>query len=248
MATIYPLSEGQFTIGHDKIFIPFNEATDVLNDRAVGSLHVEVQPFLVVTDSDVIVLDTGLGFRGKNGQLQIHENIAAHGYKLEDVTKVLMSHLHKDHAGCLIYTDDNGVVKTTFPSADYYIYRAEADYALQTGAPSYFTQDIEPLFATNQVKWLDGETGLIDGYIEFRHSGGHCPQHIVYLIDDGQDKIFFGGDEAPQLKQLKIKYIAKYDFDGKKAMNLRAQYTEEGTREGWQFLFYHDVKMPVAKL
>ncbi|HTM67534.1 MAG TPA: hypothetical protein VL093_14505, partial [Flavipsychrobacter sp.] len=89
---------------------------------------------------------------------------------------------------------------------------------------------------------------LIDNYIHYTHSGGHCPEHIVYLIDDGNDKVFFGGDEAPQLKQMKMKYIAKYDYDGKKAMNLRAQYAEQGKKEGWQFLFYHDVAKPVAKL
>jgi hypothetical protein len=70
----------------------------------------------------------------------------------------------------------------------------------------------------------------------------------VYLIDDHKDKIFFGGDIAPQLKQMKMRYIAKYDYDGKKAMALRKQYAEEGHREGWKFLFYHDVKTPVSIL
>ena len=152
MAKIFPLSEGQFTIGHDKEFVPFNEEQHVLTDRPKGSLLVEVQPFLVVTEKDVMVFDTGLGFKEANGQLQIHNNLAANGYRPEDVTKVLLSHLHKDHAGCLVYEDEQGVLKTTFPSADYYIYRPEADYALRTGAPSYFTKDIEPLLATTQVK------------------------------------------------------------------------------------------------
>lgn len=245
---IYPLSEGVFTVGHDKQFIPFNEAVDELHARSTGSLLVEVQPFLVVTDKDVIVLDTGLGFHNSDGVLQIHDNLREHGYEPGMVTKVLLSHLHKDHAGCLVFKESNGMVNTTFPNADYYIYRAEADFALRTGGASYHTEDIEPLLETPQVKWLDGEQGVIDGYIHFMHSGGHCPQHIVFLIDDGKDKIFYGGDEAPQLKQLKMKYVAKYDFDGKKAMTLREQYAEQGRREGWQFLFYHDVKIPVGKL
>jgi len=47
---------------------------------------------------------------------------------------------------------------------------------------------------------------------------------------------------------MKIKYVAKYDYDGKKAMELRQQYADKGREEGWQFLFYHDVKTPVAVL
>lgn len=235
-------------MGHDKQFIPFSLANDELTDRPTGSLLVEVQPFLVVTDKDVILLDTGLGFRNADGVLQIHDNLRKHGYEPAQVTKVLLSHLHKDHAGCLVFKDDNGLVNATFPNADYYIYTAEADFALTTGYPSYHPDEIEPLLGTSQVKWLDGETGLIDGHIKFMHSGGHCPQHIVYLIEDGNEKIFFGGDEAPQFKQLKMKYVAKYDFDGKKAMHLREQYAEQGRREGWKFLFYHDVKCPVSSL
>jgi glyoxylase-like metal-dependent hydrolase (beta-lactamase superfamily II) len=248
MAEIYPLSEGVFTVGHDKQFLPFDAAHDVLTDRSTGSLLVEVQPFLVVTGKDVIVFDTGLGFRNADGALQIHNNIRAHGYEPAMVTKVLLSHLHKDHAGCLVFKDDSGMVHSTFPNADYYIYRPEADFALKTGYPSYITEDIEPLLATGQVKWLDGAKGMIDGYIWFTHSGGHCPEHVVYLIDDGVSKVFFGGDEAPQLKQMQIKYVARYDFDGRKAMQLRAGYAETGKLEGWHFLFYHDVKCPVSKL
>ena len=248
MAVIYPLSEGEFTVGRDKQFIPFHLETDVLNDRTTGSLLVEVQPFLIITDKDVMVLDTGLGFNNKDGVLLIHDNIRECGYEPAAVTKVLLSHLHKDHAGCLVFTDEQGMVHTTFPNADYYIYRPEADYALEIGYPSYHPEDIEPLLSSSQVKWLDGESGTIDGYIHFMHSGGHCPQHIVYLIDDGKDKIFFGGDEAPQLKQMKLKYIAKYDYDGKKAMHLREQYAEQGKAGDWQFLFYHDIKSPIARL
>jgi len=247
MAKIFPLSEGVFTVGHDKAFVPFMLGSDVLHDRPTGSLLVEVQPFLVVTDKDVMVLDTGLGFRTTDGVLQIHDNLRQHGYEPGDVTKVLLSHLHKDHAGCLVYKD-NGLVKTTFPNAQYCIYRAEADYALEKGYPSYHPEDIEPLLATSQVRWLDGEEGTIDSYIHYTHTGGHCPQHVIYLINDGEDKIFFGGDEAPQLKQMKMKYVAKYDYDGKKALAIREKYASQGKQEGWQFLFYHDVKCPVAVL
>jgi glyoxylase-like metal-dependent hydrolase (beta-lactamase superfamily II) len=194
------------------------------------------------------VLDTGLGFSNANGEQQIHDNLRHVGYEPEQVTKVLMSHLHKDHAGGMIYKDASGIVKPTFPNAEYCIYRQEADFALSKGLPSFHPEDIEPLLSTGQVRWLDGEEGMIDGYIKFTHSGGHSPYHIVYLIEDGGDNIFFGGDEAPQLKQMKIKYVAKYDFDGKKAMQLREQYAEQGRAEGWEFLFYHDVKTPTAKL
>src|ERR1700730_13000311 len=95
---IIPLSEGAFTIDKSKLFVPFDTSSDNLQERPVGSLLVEVQPFVVVTPEDILLLDTGLGFE-KEGALQIHRNLLNAGIHPEDVTKVLMSHLHKDHAG-----------------------------------------------------------------------------------------------------------------------------------------------------
>jgi hypothetical protein len=66
----------------------------------------------------------------------------------------------------------------------------------------------------------------------------------VFWIKENNEIIFFGGDETPQLNQLKNRFVAKYDFDGKKAMELRQQWWQQGEQENWTFLFYHDVKNP----
>ena len=59
---IIPLSEGAFTVDKTKLFIPFDTDADDLQKRAAGSLLVEVQPFVIVTSKDILLLDTGLGF------------------------------------------------------------------------------------------------------------------------------------------------------------------------------------------
>lgn len=244
---VHPLSEGVFTIGHDKVFVPFDPEKDELNDRPTGSLLVEIQPFLIQKGGELIVLDTGLGF-DRNGTPQIHSNLRRLGFESGDVSKVLLSHLHKDHAGGLMNRMSGGASVPMFPDATYYIHRQEADYALAQGRPSYLPEEIEPLLQTDQVFWLDGEAGEIAPGISWQYSGGHAPWHIVWLLEEGAEKVFFGGDEAPQLRQLKHHYVAKYDYDGRKAMKLREQYAAQGRAEGWQFLFYHDVKTPLARL
>ncbi len=95
---IIPLSEGAFTIDKTKLFVPFEVGADDLQRRPAGSLLVEVQPFAVVTSDDVLLLDAGLGFE-KDGMLQVYRNLRNAGIEPSAVTKVLMSHLHKDHAG-----------------------------------------------------------------------------------------------------------------------------------------------------
>jgi glyoxylase-like metal-dependent hydrolase (beta-lactamase superfamily II) len=201
---------------------------------------VEVQPFCVVNDTDVILLDTGLGFNNPDGKAHLPENLAQHNIHPEDVTKILMSHLHKDHAG--------GLVVDMFPNAQIYIYHKEIMFAQQKGFPSYYVEELLPLLQCSRVVWLMEPQGIIDGYIHYQHTNGHSPEHVVYKIETEKGIIFYGGDEAPQYKQMKMKYVAKYDYDGKRAMELRAAWAEQGAQEHWTFLFYHDVKTPMAVL
>jgi hypothetical protein len=66
---ILPLSEGAFTIDKTKVFVPFDTEKEELNSRPPGSLLVEIQPFVIVTDKDVILLDTGLGYNDAAWQI-----------------------------------------------------------------------------------------------------------------------------------------------------------------------------------
>jgi glyoxylase-like metal-dependent hydrolase (beta-lactamase superfamily II) len=244
---IIPLSEGEFTIGYDKVFLPFNNATDKLEDRARGSLLVEVQPFCIITKSDILLLDTGLGYSNRDGVLQIHQNLLNAGINPLDITKVLLSHLHKDHSGGVSKEDKVlGQSFLAFPNATYYVSKAELAYGIAMGAPSFTPKEFEILTKINNVELLDNH-GEIDGYIKHWETGGHSLHHQVFLIEEDEHKIFYGGDEAPQLKQMKTKYAAKYDFDGKKAMELRQEWLTQGSAAGWEFLFYHDITTPNYK-
>jgi glyoxylase-like metal-dependent hydrolase (beta-lactamase superfamily II) len=245
---IIPLPEGTFSIGHDKIFVPFDSKVDNLEKRAIGSLLVEVQPFLVIKDSDFILLDTGLGYHLPNGKLQIHENLAKHGISAHQITKVILSHLHKDHAGGISYVNQHKERCLTFPNATYYIYKDEFEYALEHPGASYLIDEFEFLLNSNNAKFYTEMNGIISEGISHEFSGGHCANHQIIKINDGNETVFFAGDEASQIKQLKIKYIAKYDYDGKRASALREQYAKEGIEKGYLFLFYHDVNLPMGKL
>lgn len=242
---IVPLSEGAFTIDQTKVFIPFDVEKDDLQQRTKGSLLVEVQPFAIVTSKDILILDAGLGFSNPDGTLQIHQNLLNNGINPMDVTKVLMSHLHKDHSGG-IAREDKILHKSflSFPNAKYYVNRDEFDFAIAKGKPSYTPDEFKILGDIDNVVFTQGD-GVIDEYIRYEVSGAHCPYHQVFWIEENGEKIFFGGDVAPQLQQMKSRFVAKYDYDGKKCMELRQQWWAQGEQEKWTFLFYHDIKTPV---
>ena len=240
---IIPLSEGAFTVDQSKKFIPFQTGTDDLQQRSKGSLLVEIQPFVVITSKDILLLDTGLGFADDNNDLQIHKNLSLNNISPSDVTKVLLSHLHKDHSGGIAM---QGKKELSFKNATYYINRHEWDFAFQKKSSSYHTEDFLVLKKSDQLQFTEGN-GMINDSIIFEMTGAHSPFHQVFFIEESGGKIFFGGDVAPQLQQMKNKFKAKYDYDGAKAMELRQKWWELGKKDKWTFLFYHDIKYPVYK-
>jgi len=243
---VIPLSEGSFTIDKSKLFVPFDTITDDLQKRSVGSLLVEVQPFVVITTEDVLLLDAGLGFSDEKGVLQIHQNLMDAGINPSEITKVLMTHLHKDHAGGVSMEDKSSGKRTlSFPNARHYFQRKELEFAFEKGFPSYLTEELECLKGSPQITLLEND-GVIDGYIKYELTAAHSPYHQVYWIVDGGETIFFGGDDAPQLHQMKSRFIAKYDYNGKKCMELRQEWWERGQKERWKFLFYHDTRTPIS--
>src|SRR4051812_18033937 len=164
---IIPLSEGAFTIDKSKVFVPFALDEDELQKRPAGSLLVEIQPFVVVTSRDVLLLDSGLGYI-KNGKLQIYENLEKNGLNYSQITKVLMTHLHKDHAGGISIKDKLGHYTLAFPNATYYLSKEELDYGFETGFPSYNSDEFAILHNNDKVVLLEN-SGFVDNYVRYEH-------------------------------------------------------------------------------
>jgi len=246
---VFPLYEGTFTVDSFKTFIPFQSSAHKLEDRP-ASLLVDIVPFLIQTKNELIVVDPGLGFPDNvstgNG-FQIQNNIRHHGFSSEDVTLVLLSHLHKDHAGGVCYNKE-GQYHLMFPSAKYYCQEKEMEYAFtKTESPSYIFDRLKFLHNSKQLNYLDGN-GNIGSEIRCEVSGGHTPYHQVFHFESGNEKYFFGGDVLPQPSQVIRKFVAKYDFDGGKSAEKRREYATRAAQENWTCLFFHDGKTPMAKV
>ena len=170
------------------------------------------------------------------------------GIDPSSVTKVFLSHLHKDHSGGISYLHPQHQERfISFPYATYYIQKCEYDLALQSKSASYIADQIQILEEFSKVQWLTQEEGMIENLIHYKITGGHSLYHQACWIKEKEDILFFGADVAPQLQQMKSRFVAKYDLDGKLAMEWRQQWWEKGQKENWTFAFYHDIKVPTYK-
>ncbi|MDF3078939.1 MAG: fold hydrolase [Sphingobacteriaceae bacterium] len=241
----FALYEGSFSVDTSKKFIPFNPATDDPKSRP-ASLFIYVQPFLLETKSGLVVFDAGLGYKDESGELMIRRNIREAGYNPGDVNLVLMSHLHFDHSGGMVYEKD-GQWQLSFPNAEYVVQRGEWETAYSKPSKSYKTEIFDVLQRSGNLVFVEG-SGQLTNEISYELTGGHCEYHQVFLVKEGEVAVFYGGDILPEPEQLLRKFIAKYDFDGRRAMELRVEYGKRAAEEGWTCLFYHAKSKPIGKV
>lgn len=242
---IVALHEGSYSVDASKKFIPFNPDVDKVSDRP-ASLFIYIQPFLVKTTKDLILIDTGLGYQNDNDELILHQNIIKAGYSPSDITKVLMSHLHYDHSGGMVI-ERNGKLEVSFENAEYYIQRGEWETAYSKKSTSYKTEIFDVLQRSGQIVFLDGN-GAINDDISYEITGGHTEYHQVFYIKEDNKTVFFGADVVPEPEQLQRKFIAKYDLDGRKTMELRTNFGEKAAEKNWICLFYHAKGKAIAKV
>ena len=240
---VFSMSEGWYTV---------DEAMEItsVDENKSGSrtnkphVLISVQPFLVRTGQDIILLDSGLGYLNEHGLLRIHENLRELGLDPTEVTKILLSHLHRDHADGIYYLRD-GQLELSFPNAAIFVQEQELEFAISKGGKSYNVEKLKSLQRSSIIRPLNGN-GEINEFIQYEVSGGHSPFHQVFIIKTLEEKLFFGGDVVPVPEQLLHKYIAKYDYDSATSALKRREYAERATKEGWRFLFYHSSTTPSA--
>jgi len=233
---VHTLHEGSYSVDATKKFIPFDPQKDKHADRP-ASLFIHVQPFLVECDHQLVLLDTGLGYSDEHGELQLHKHIRKAGFDPGDIDLVLMSHLHFDHSGGMVH-QLGGKMELSFPNATYVMQRGEWETAFTSPSSSYHTDIFDFLQRNAQLKLVEG-SGKLTPQITYELTGAHCPYHQVFLIEEGDDRVFFGGDVLPEPEELIRKFIAKYDYDGRKAMELREEFGRKAAEQHWKCLFYH---------
>jgi len=241
---IIPLKEGNFSASKTKDFTLLTDE----NFDTVKGIKMSVQPFLIVTEQDYILMDAGIGWKNTEGKTVISELLEKENINPEQITKLLLSHLHKDHIEGSIQETENGFVPA-FPNAEIYIQRRELDFAMENiGNPSFDFNTLEKLITLPNIVWMDDDRGNISEEISFEVVGGHTPFMQVFWVRENGEIVFYGADDLPQESYLRYHLAYKSDFDGRRAMELRLKWQKEAAEEKWKILLYHDLDKAVIQI
>ena len=211
---------------------------------------------LVEHKSGLILIDTGAGNKesekfhdiyaldnaGANGRTALEDGLAALGLKPEDISLVVNSHLHFDHAGGNTYRDATGAILPSFPKARYVVQRGEYRYASHTNertAASYFPRNYEPLREAGSLVLVDGEREIADG-IRVIPTPGHVPFHQGILIESQGERAFFLGDLVPTTSHMPLPWIMGYDVEPLVTLETKRTVLARAKSERWLVVFEHD--------
>lgn len=238
---IHALPEGRFAVYEDGRFVPHPGEAPM----PPGTNPVSVTPFLVKTPAEVLLLDTGLGPFAEGRDVRfLLEGLRRHGVEREDVTRVLLSHLHFDHLGAALL-EAGGTEQPTFPHADYVVQRSEIE-APYTGTSEAARARILPVLeAAGQLALVEGD-GFLTDEIEYLHTGGHTRGHQAFRLHTGGRAALFGGDVLPAPGHVTRAFRAKYDEDPARSLAERQRLVREAVEGGHLLLLYHAPADPAA--
>lgn len=263
--TIEQLGEGRFEIFNDGTINrePVDEAESSAMDFGNNprqSAKIGINPVLVADDQHKILLDTGLGWgldagSGYKDVSNVVTNLDIFELEPEDITHVILSHLHYDHSAGSSYTAEGGTTQTTFPNAKYIVQKTEWEYALQTqhveskprGA-DYRLDDFYRLVADGQVEFIDGNiNNLVDG-IKILRTGGHTLGHQAVCIEDRDESAYFLGDLLPGENHLNHYAMRHMDIKPLQAKKMKTQLLRKACKERAVLLFYHSLYSSLGHL
>ncbi|MEN3043791.1 MAG: MBL fold metallo-hydrolase [Candidatus Hydrothermales bacterium] len=213
-----------------------------------------LNPILIMGKNFNVLVDNGTGNKYSEKEIDIYgiklksDPFKPYGIKKEDITHVILTHLHFDHAGgSTEYI--NGNLKITYPNATYFVQKKEFEDAINPNErtkASYRREDFEPLYNENKIKLLEGDTEILKG-IKVINTGGHTEGHQVVLIENKGEKAIYFGDIVPTSYHIPLPYIMGFDTHPLLNLEIRRKYYDLASKEKWLCFFEHDT-IPKAGL
>lgn len=218
---------------------------------------------LVERGSDLLLIDTGIGDKHDPRFLdnygldpaapRLPESIRRAGYDLEDVTHVVLTHLHFDHCGWNTRRDpqNSDRIVPTFPKARYWLQSGEVEHARhpnERDRASYFPMNWEPLFEAGVVELFGEEAEPIPGVKAVR-TPGHNGDMCIVLLDGGHGKqAVYWADLVPTSAHVSYPWIMSYDLYPLTTLENKKKWLPRAAEGGWLCVFEHDPEVPFARL
>ncbi len=206
-----------------------------------------------------VLIDTGYGpkcsprmkelFSLEEGN-PLLESLSQKGVEPEQITHVVLTHLHFDHAGGGTLRREDGSLVPTFPKARYVVQKAEWQVAT-SGAPelagAYPQENLTPLEQHGVLELIDGPLEYLPGLWLFP-TGGHTQGHQLVLISSGDQGALYPADICPSSAHLPTMWCMAFDTEVVVTRRVKHHWLTLAAQRGWWVIWDHDPQQAAARI
>lgn len=252
MMKLYPVETGNFKLDGGAMFgvvpkVLWNKAYPAdENNLCTWSMR----SLLVNTGERLVLIDNGIGDTLDekflkhfylDGDDTLEKSLKTHGFTPDDITDVILSHLHFDHCGGNVKRSGDGYIPA-FPNARYWVSKKQYENALDPNArekASYFTHMVLPLEEKGQLHLVENEGEIIPGIcIAFYH--GHTEGQIIPHIDFNGKTVVFGADLLPSTAHIPMPWVMAYDMQPLVTLDEKKKFFNEAVEGNYIIFLQHD--------
>lgn len=214
---------------------------------------------LLVADGDrKILIDTGMGDKQSDkffghyhpSGKQLLESLKEKNFSAEDITDVILTHLHFDHCGGAV----NRNLQPTFPNATYWTSREHWDWAIHPNArekASFLKENLLPLQENGVLQFVssnDDKRVSFANYIDILFVNGHTKSMMIPIIKFKHEIIAYMADLIPTASHIPLPYIMGYDMFPMTTLQEKEEYLTEAVENNHLLFFEHDANIECCRV
>ena len=223
-------------------------------------IRMNMNCLFIDAGSERILIDTGIGDKwsekhramyGIDRRRSLDESLrAVAGVGSEDITIVINTHLHFDHAGGNTILNESGETVAAFPNARYFVSRAEYEHAeapSERDRASYLSENWRPVKEAGRLELQEAEYEVVPGLRMETHAGHNRSMQCARLERAG--KTLFGfADLVPMRAHVSFAWIMGFDLYPVETLEAKKELLPQAAREDWTCLFYHDPDQALGRI
>ncbi len=222
------------------------------NTPDVNNMCTWAMRCMLIEDGDRLVLiDTGIGDKQSekffsyfepHGEDSLLESLKNKGFHPDDITDVLLTHLHFDHCGGAVYRDKEGMSRTQFKNATYWSHEEHWKSAMEPNPrekASFLKENFVPIEANGQLKFLKDGEHLLDS-LSVKTVSGHTEAMMIPHIDYKGKTIVYAADLLPSAAHIPLPYVMAYDVQPLQTLKEKASFLNTTVEQEQILFFEHD--------